>query len=73
MLENEFRSSDIWRIKPDGGPAERITFHSSRVTHPVFVDDRTLLYLATDADGAGPWLYSLDVNRRAAASTQLGR
>jgi Tol biopolymer transport system component len=65
VLENEFRSSDIWRIKPDGGPAERITFHSSRVTHPVFVDDRTLLYLATDADGAGPWLYSLDVNRRA--------
>ena len=64
MLENEFRSSDIWRIKPDGGPAERITFHSSRVTHPVFVDDRTLLYLATDPDGSGPWLYSLHVNRR---------
>jgi Tol biopolymer transport system component len=64
VLENEFRNADIWRIKPDGGPAERITFHNSRVTHPVFVDDQTLLYLATDPDGSGPWLYSLHVNHR---------
>ena len=64
VLENEFRNADIWRIKPDGGPAERITFHNSRVTHPVFVDDQTLLYLATDPDASGPWLYSLDVNHR---------
>jgi Tol biopolymer transport system component len=57
---------DIWRIRSVGGPAERITFHNSRVSHPLFIDRRTLLYLASDPDGSGPWLYSMDVNRRIA-------
>ena len=55
---------DIWRIAPTGGTPERITSHNSRVTHPVFLDPRTLVYLAADADGGGPWLYGLDVDRR---------
>jgi Tol biopolymer transport system component len=55
---------DIWRIRPSGGTPEQITSHNSRVSHPVFLDRRTLLYLATDPDGSGPWLYSMDVNRR---------
>jgi dipeptidyl aminopeptidase/acylaminoacyl peptidase len=28
------------------------------------LDNRTLLYLATDADGYGPWIYAMDVERR---------
>ncbi|HXZ81972.1 MAG TPA: hypothetical protein VEG30_18730 [Terriglobales bacterium] len=55
---------DIWRISPAGGKPERITSHNTRVTHPVFLDRHTLMYLATDADGSGPWLYSIDVDRR---------
>ena len=55
---------DIWRIKPTGGAPERITHHESRVSYPVFVNPRTLVYLATDSSGAGPWLYSTDVERR---------
>jgi len=55
---------DIWRIRPTGGAPQRITSHSTRVTHPVFLDPRTLLYLATDPDGSGPWLHSIDVERR---------
>jgi Tol biopolymer transport system component len=55
---------DIWRIASTGGTPERITFHNGRVTHPVLLDRRTLLYLATDSDGSGPWLYSMDVERR---------
>ena len=55
---------DIWRIRPSGGAAERITHHDSRVSHPVMLDDRTLMYLASDRDGSGPWLYSVDVERR---------
>ena len=55
---------DIWRITPGGGTPERITSHSARVTHPVLLDRRTLMYLAGDADGSGPWLYSVDVERR---------
>jgi len=55
---------DIWRLGSPGGTPERITFHNARVTHPVFLDRRTLLYLATDRDGSGPWLYAVDVERR---------
>jgi Tol biopolymer transport system component len=55
---------DIWRIRPTGGAPERITNHDSRVSHPVFLNDRTLLYLASDSDGSGPWLHSLDLERR---------
>jgi Tol biopolymer transport system component/tRNA A-37 threonylcarbamoyl transferase component Bud32 len=55
---------DIWRIRPAGGSPERITFHNSRVSYPTFLDRSTLLYLATAADGSGPWIYGLDVERR---------
>jgi len=55
---------DIWRITPAGGTPERITSHNGRVTHPILLDRRTLFYLASDRDGSGPWLYSVDVERR---------
>jgi Tol biopolymer transport system component len=55
---------DIWRVKRTGGEAERVTNHNGRVSHPVLLDARTLMYLADDADGSGPWLYSMDVDRR---------
>jgi Tol biopolymer transport system component/DNA-binding winged helix-turn-helix (wHTH) protein len=55
---------DIWRIAPTGGTPQRITSHDTRVTYPVFADSRTLMYLASDSDGSGPWLYSMNVERR---------
>jgi Tol biopolymer transport system component len=55
---------DIWRVRPAGGTPERITSHAGRVSYPVLLDPRTLMYLANDADGSGPWLYSMDVERR---------
>ena len=55
---------DIWRIRPTGGTPERITSHDGRVSYPVLLDRRTLMYLASDPDGSGPWLYSMDVDRR---------
>jgi serine/threonine protein kinase/Tol biopolymer transport system component len=55
---------DIWRISPRGGMPEQITHHNSRVSYPIAWNRRTLMYLATDSNGSGPWLYSLDVLRR---------
>jgi Tol biopolymer transport system component len=55
---------DIWRLTPAGRTKERITSHGGRVSHPVLLDSRTLMYLAGDPDGSGPWLYSMDVERR---------
>jgi Tol biopolymer transport system component len=55
---------DIWRIPATGGTPERITSHNGRVIYPVLLGRRTLIYLASDPDGSGPWLYSMDVERR---------
>jgi Tol biopolymer transport system component len=55
---------DLWRIRPSGEGLERLTYHNSIVNHPVVIDARTLLYLASDVPGAGPWLYGLDLRRR---------
>jgi len=63
---------DIWRLKPGGGSPERITQNNSAVSYPVFVDARRLLYLATDRDGSGPWIYSMDVERRVPMRASFG-
>ena len=55
---------DVWRIRPTGGTPERITSHNGYVSHPILLDRHTLMYLANDSDGSGPWLYSMDVERR---------
>ncbi len=55
---------DVWRIRPTGGIPEQITSHSGRVSYPVLLGRRMLMYLASDPDGSGPWLYSMDVGRR---------
>lgn len=55
---------DIWRIRPSGAGLERITFQDTRVSHPVLLDERTLLYLANDTQGSGPWLYAMDLAQR---------
>lgn len=63
---------DLWRIQPSGAGLERLTNHNSRVTFPVMLDRRTLVYLATDADGSGPWMYAVDVERRVAHRISSG-
>jgi Tol biopolymer transport system component len=63
---------DVWRIRPTGGEPERLTTHDSLVSHPVFSSSGTLLYLASDADGSGPWTFELDVERRASRRVGIG-
>lgn len=52
---------DVWRLRPSGEGLEQITFHNTKLSYPVALDSRTLIYLATDADGSGPWLYVMDL------------
>jgi Tol biopolymer transport system component len=64
---------DIWRIKSTGDvPPERVTSHNSHVSHPVFLNPPTLMYLATTSDGAGPWVYSLDPDHPAPNRVSAG-
>ena len=55
---------DIWQIGAAGGEPRRLTWHNSRISFPTLLDERTLLYLATSADGTGPWMYALDLEDR---------
>jgi Tol biopolymer transport system component len=63
---------DVWRVDPRGKEPERITSHSTRVIYPVLLSQRTLLYLASAADGSGPWVYGMDVERRVAHRLTAG-
>src|ERR1700729_2544753 len=63
---------DVWRVDPRGDSLERITSHSTRVTYPVMLDQRTLLYLASAPDGSGPWVFGMDVERRVAHRLTAG-
>ena len=63
---------DVWRIRAIGGKPERLTNHDAPVSHPVFVNESTLLYLANDRDGFGPWIHSLDVERRISRRVSVG-
>jgi Tol biopolymer transport system component len=63
---------DIWRIQPSGAGLERLTAHNTRVAYPVLLDGRTLLYLATSADGSGPWLHAVDIEQRVPHRISIG-
>jgi len=63
---------DLWRISPNGGEPERLTQHNSEVSSPAPLDLQTVLYVARDRDGSGPWLWALDVNRKTTHRISFG-
>jgi Tol biopolymer transport system component len=63
---------DLWRISPNGGEPERLTQHNSEVSSPVPLDLRTVVYVARDRDGSGPWLWALDANRKTSRRISFG-
>jgi serine/threonine protein kinase/Tol biopolymer transport system component len=58
------REMDLWRIDSSGGSPERLTQHNNQVEYPTFIDERTIVYIARDERGTGPWLWAFDVERR---------
>src|SRR5262249_13619740 len=63
---------DLWRIHSTGGKAERLTHLNTWMKSPALVDNRTVLFVATAEDGSGPWLYTMDVDRRIPHRISLG-
>ena len=66
------REMDIWRIQSSGGTPERLTNHNSDVRYPAPLDSRTLLYVSPDQNGAGPWLWALDTERKVSRRISSG-
>jgi Tol biopolymer transport system component/tRNA A-37 threonylcarbamoyl transferase component Bud32 len=69
---NTTSQMDLWRISPNGGDAQRLTQHNSEVRSPAPLDSRTVVYVARDRDGSGPWLWALDVNRKTTRRISFG-
>jgi Tol biopolymer transport system component len=63
---------NVWRVRPSGGTAEQLTAHPAAINHVAVVDDHTLLYVARAEDGSGPWLWSLDIERRVTRRVMSG-
>jgi len=71
-FRNNLADTDLWRIAVDGGPPERLTELSGFTGYPTPLDERTVLYLAEDKDGGGPWLWTLDVETKTASRATAG-
>jgi len=63
---------DVWRIPTADGEPERLTQHNGVVSYPTPIDRRTLIYVARDQDGSGPWLWALDLERKATRRISFG-
>ena len=66
------RQMDLWRMTASGERLERLTYHNAYVGFPTPISDRTILYIAQDHDGSGPWLWALDTNSRATRRVAYG-
>lgn len=55
---------DLWRISPNGQKLEQLTHLGTDVAYPTPINERTLLFVAHSQDGAGPWLWAIDIRSR---------
>ena len=51
---------DVWRIRPSGGPAQRVTRLNTAATYLTALDPRTWLFVARSLNRTGPWLWAFD-------------
>jgi Tol biopolymer transport system component len=63
---------DLWRVRVDGEGLEQLTQRKLNVRYPTPIDERTVLYSAQDTDGAGPWLWALDVESKLSRRASVG-
>jgi Tol biopolymer transport system component len=63
---------DLWRISPDGGQPEQLTHLNTDVAYPAPIDERTILFIAHNEDGAGPWLWEFDVSGQTSRRVSSG-
>jgi dipeptidyl aminopeptidase/acylaminoacyl peptidase len=63
---------DLWRVRPDGGGLEQLTHGKLDVRYPTPLDERTVIFSARATDGAGPWLWAVDVETRVTRRASVG-
>jgi Tol biopolymer transport system component len=55
---------DVWRVRPKPGSEPEPLTYGALVSSIARIDARTVLYTGRAADGAGPWLWTVDVNTK---------
>jgi serine/threonine protein kinase len=63
---------DLWRISPDGREPEQLTHLNTDIAYPAPLDERTVLFVAHDENGAGPWLWAFDLETRTSQRVSSG-
>jgi Tol biopolymer transport system component len=66
------KDTDLWRVKPDGSQLEQLTEDQLDVTYPVPISERMVLFIARDEDGAGPWIWAVDVETKVCRRVSIG-
>ena len=66
------REMELWRISPDGGNPEQLTHLSTDIAYPTPINERTVLFVAHNKDGAGPWLWAFDGKTRTSDRVSSG-
>jgi serine/threonine protein kinase len=66
------REMDLWRISPSGGEPEQLTHVKTDIAYPTPLDERTVLFVARDENGAGPWLWAFDAETRTSQRVSSG-
>jgi eukaryotic-like serine/threonine-protein kinase len=66
------REMDLWRISPDGGQEEKLSDFNTDIAYPTPISERTVLFVAPNKDGVGPWLWAFDLHTRTARRVSSG-
>jgi Tol biopolymer transport system component len=62
----------LWRVRADGSGLERLTEDVRDVGYPVPIHEKTVLFIARELDGSGPWLWEFDLDTRRSRRATVG-
>jgi serine/threonine protein kinase len=52
---------DLWRVSQSSGEPEQLTHQETEMRDPTPLGKETILYLARERDGSGPWIWAYDL------------
>jgi serine/threonine protein kinase len=71
------RDTDLWRVRVDGMKSdssglEQLTEDQLDVTYPVPISEEMVMFIARGKDGAGPWIWAIDVETKICRRVSIG-
>ena len=63
---------DLWRISVLGGQPQRLTELHTEIRDPTPLDPGTILFVAKENNGSGPWIWAFDVAHRTSRRIAFG-